>query len=426
LQTRAARDRLNAGAAPHWRTITPKLLHLGYRRRRKGKPGYWLVRRYLGLDAGGVGRYQTTTLGLADDFQDADGEHVLSFADAQRLAQAAQPHVRRGALTVAEALERYVAWMRSEGKATADEVARRAARLILPQLGTVRVSELTTEQLNRWRDAMATSPALLRTANGATQNFRPTPDTDEGRRVRRSTANKLVTIVKAALNHAFKEGLVHDDKEWRKFKPFSNVDAARPGYLNVEQAQRLINAADRESGFRDVVHAALLTGCRYGELCRLRVADFADGKIAIRRSKTGKPRDVRLTDEGVTFFEQLTAGREGEETMLVNRRLGREWRKSEQARPMRAACERAKIKPLGFHQLRHTWASLAVMNGVPLIVVAHNLGHKDTRMVEKHYGHLSESYMDEAIRNGAPRFGAVEKTGVALMRRTGKSQLASQ
>ncbi len=52
--------------------------------------------------------------------------------------------------------------------------------------------------------------------------------------------------------------------------------------------------------------------------------------------------------------------------------------------------------------LRHTWASLAVMNGVPLLVVARNLGHSDTRMVEKHYGHLATSYVREAIRAAKP------------------------
>jgi hypothetical protein len=45
------------------------------------------------------------------------------------------------------------------------------------------------------------------------------------------------------------------------------------------------------------------------------------------------------------------------------------------------------------------------MNGAPLLVVAKNLGHADTRMVEKHYGHLSKSYIAEAIRAAAPRFG---------------------
>ena len=37
--------------------------------------------------------------------------------------------------------------------------------------------------------------------------------------------------------------------------------------------------------------------------------------------------------------------------------------------------------------------------GMPLPVVAKNLGHADTRMVEKHYGHLAPSYVAEAVRN---------------------------
>jgi hypothetical protein len=45
------------------------------------------------------------------------------------------------------------------------------------------------------------------------------------------------------------------------------------------------------------------------------------------------------------------------------------------------------------------------MNGVPPLVVAKNLGHSDTRMVEKHYGHLAPGYIVDAIRAGAPKFG---------------------
>ena len=81
---------------------------------------------------------------------------------------------------------------------------------------------------------------------------------------------------------------------------------------------------------------------------------------------------------------------------------------------MKAACQRAKISPpIGIHQLRHTWASLSVMGCVPLMVVAKNLGHSSTRMVEKHYGHLAPSYVADAIRAGAPRFGIVESSNVA-------------
>ena len=45
------------------------------------------------------------------------------------------------------------------------------------------------------------------------------------------------------------------------------------------------------------------------------------------------------------------------------------------------------------------------MAGAPLMVVAINLGHRDTRMVEKHYGHLADSYVSETIRKTAPQFG---------------------
>ena len=51
------------------------------------------------------------------------------------------------------------------------------------------------------------------------------------------------------------------------------------------------------------------------------------------------------------------------------------------------------------------------MNRVPFLVVAKNLGHSDTRMVEKHYGHLAPGYVVDAIRDGAPRFG-VEPSSV--------------
>jgi hypothetical protein len=38
-------------------------------------------------------------------------------------------------------------------------------------------------------------------------------------------------------------------------------------------------------------------------------------------------------------------------------------------------------------------------------VVARNLGHRDTKMVEHHYGHLAQSFVTDSIRAGAPRFG---------------------
>ena len=222
---------------------------------------------------------------------------------------------------------------------------------------------------------------------------------------RQSTANRTFTILKAALNRAWQQGKVPSDAAWRRLKPFEDVDTARVRYLTIAEATRLINAADPE--FRPLVQAALQTGARYGELTRLQAHDFNPqvGTVTIQHSKSGKPRHVVLTDEGHALFKSLAAGRSGNE-LLFRKANGAPWDTSHQARPMIEACERAKIKPrISFHGLRHTWASLAAMNGVPLLVVAKNLGHADTRMVEKHYGHLAPSYIADAIRAGAPRFG---------------------
>ncbi len=43
---------------------------------------------------------------------------------------------------------------------------------------------------------------------------------------------------------------------------------------------------------------------------------------------------------------------------------------------------------MGFHQLRHSYTSMTVMSGLPLLILAGNLGYADTRLVERHYGHL--------------------------------------
>jgi integrase len=418
LETRTARSRLPVRHKPFFRLIEPGL-HLGYRKLTSG-PGTWLARRYAG-----DGRYTTANLRttdgalvLADDFENSDGTRILSFAQAQQAARGPRSQ-RRSACgyTVSDAMDDYLRFLESDGRASHSirDSRYRAEASILPQLGTIRVAALTTDRLRRWRDQIANAPPRLRTRNGEQQKHRETATSEEAKRARRASANRTWTILRAALNHAFSEGKTETDLAWRKVKPFRRVDAARVRYLSIAEAKRLINACDPE--FRPLVQAALQTGARYGELCRLQVDDFNGDSdtLAIRQSKTGKARHIILTDEGRAFFAQLTAGRSGAEPMF--RKV---WAKSHQTRPMREAVERAKIVPrVTFHALRHTWASLAVMAGMPLMVVARNLGHRDTRMVEKHYGHLAPSFIADAIRKSAPRFGFKPDTKVAALARRG-------
>jgi integrase len=405
LGTREARSKLaHNNGKPHYRLIEPGL-HLGYRkpRGRRGKPavaGKWVARHYVGAQA-----YIVETIATADDTANADGVKTLNFAQAQ--AKAREHMVKRardandsGPLTVKAAIEAYLAVDR---KSNADARCR-AEALILPTLGDILVESLTPDILRHWHASHAKTPPRVRTKAGHAQQHREVGSEDDRRR-RKVSSNRTLAMLRAALNQAFRDGKTGSDAAWRKVRPFKDVNRARVRYLSIAEAQRLINASKPD--FRALVQAALATGCRYGELCALRVADFNPdaGTLTIVSSKSGKPRHVVLTDEGTALFRRLCAGRGGGETVLLkdDRTL---WGRAHQDARMRIACERARINPAAnFHALRHTWASLSVMAGMPLMVVAKNLGHRDTRMVELHYGHLAPSYVADAVRTHAPRFG---------------------
>ena len=416
LETRTARARLAASSKPYYRSIDPGL-HLGYRKGKTG--GKWVLRWYKGGQD-----YFVETIGTADDSADADGESVLSFAQAQARARsraldltygAAGIERKKGPYAVANALEDYLKWMDQHRKSARDSRTRAAAH-ILPALGTFEVARLTTTVLREWLQTLSHSPARIRSRLGSVQQYKKAEGEDVERR-RKSTANRTLTILKAALNLAWHDGKVESDSAWRRVKPFEGVDGARVRYLSVADSIRLINAC--EPDFRDLVQGALMTGARYSELAAFKVEDFHgdSGTIHVRKSKSGKARSIVLTEEGVELFERLATGRSGDATLFM-RADGLRWGKNFQSRPIANACQRARINPpIGFHGLRHTYASLAVMNGVPLLVVAKNLGHADTRMCEKHYAHLAESYVADAIRAGAARFGTSRESKVAVMRR---------
>jgi integrase len=151
----------------------------------------------------------------------------------------------------------------------------------------------------------------VRTKSKATERATKALDLndDEAVRARRSTANRILTILKAALNYAYHEGRIASDEAWRKVKPFREVEAPVVRFLTAAECQRLMSACEKD--FRSLVRGALLTGCRYGELTRLRAGDYNDeaGTVTVRLSKAGKSRHVVLNDEGRELFGALTIGR---------------------------------------------------------------------------------------------------------------------
>lgn len=409
LDTRSARAKLGIRREPYW-AIMVKGSAIGYRKAPSG--GTWIARF---RDDDGRQHYQA--LGAADDHQEADAIKVFTFIQAQDKARewfrlkakeaAGDLAPMDGPYTVKAAMDDYVAAYKRKGGKAADRTQGTIDAHILPILGDLPVAKLTKRKLEVWHSMLADTAPRLRTKKGKDQKHREADLSPEGVRRRRSSANRILTVLKAGLNLAHHEGRVADNDAWKRVKPFREADAARIHYLLDDEVKRLVNGCAAD--FRALVTAAVLTGCRFGELTALHVEDFnhAARTILIRVSKGGKVRHVVLTDEGVRFFDQQTLGK-SRDAVLLTRADGKRWGRSDQTRPLAAACIAARIDPpINFHGLRHTYASRLAMKGTPLQVIAEQLGHRDTRMVEKHYGHLAPNYVATTVREMFGTIGIV-------------------
>jgi len=328
LENRTARLALELRRNPYWK-MCDEGLHVGYRRVKAGN-GSWVARR---MDDG---RYVESGLGPADDYADADGATVFTFFQAQdkarqwhrqeKLRANGLPDERRGPYTVADAMRDYAEDYGRLGGKDADSLKSTTDVHILPALGKIEVCKLSTDKIRRWHHDLANAARIVRTKDGATERARKDfdrDDTDAVRR-RRATANRILSALRAALNFAYHEGKAPADDAWRRVKPFKGVDQPRIRFLSADECVRLLNACPPDA--RDLVRGALVTGCRFGELCRLRGGDanLQAGTIFIRESKSGKPRHVPLTDEGVELFRRLTIGRDRQELVFQRDALERQ------------------------------------------------------------------------------------------------------
>lgn len=409
LENRTARLKLKRGA---FHSVSAGHPHtaLQYRLPKGGGAGIWYVRVTSGKS------HRQRKLGVADDYADADGEDVLDYYAAIRRAVevaddiieearvAADP--RRAPLTVAKAAEHYMTWFRANRRSVvATENVIQAH--ILPAFGDSLVAELTHKQIAGWHVDLAEAPARKRSRKGRKQAFKARPVNDDGKRGRRATANRILTVLKAILNHAVQNELVECAPVWRNVKPFGKVEAPRVRFLRQEEARRLVNACDAD--FRPLVQAALDCGARYGELRRALVEDFSQESrtLFIRYPKSGTPRHAYLTEQGVALIEELIRDKGGDE-FIFTRADGEAWGPAQQTRRMHAASARAGVEPAaGFHVLRHTYAAALAMKGVPLAFIAAAIGDSQ-RITERHYAHLCRDHVGDAVRAALPDFTGFE------------------
>ena len=382
LETRSNRLKLPVAKKPVFVRIGPGL-SLGYRRNQTA--GTWVLRI-----ANGHGGSRTAAIGFADDHDDANGQRFLDFWQAQEQAKIA---ARRQAgapgaepLTVCLAAETYLDWLTAKNPRTAADTRGRLNRHFLPHFGEGRITRLTKTMLDKWLASMVAK-------------------SDDPEDVRRSkdTANRVLSMVKALLNHAMRDpsnGLT-DDSAWRFVKPFHGVSKPRDIRYTDEEVRRLVDSAGN-AALANLITGAYLTGARYGELAEARLSHF-DARTKTLRVNVGKTgtRTIILQTSATNFFKKLTNRRSPEDFLFV-RSDGNRWKRSDQTRPIKDALKKAGLTPNGsLYALRHTYVSHAIEGSVPLNIIADNCG-TSVRMIEKTYAKILAEKRRNFIERGAP------------------------
>ena len=456
LSYRSNRLTLKPRKAPYW-TALAEGEHLGYYRPASKAAGTWQAKWRDKT----TGERKWITIGTADDYEDADGARIWDCGQAQtkaielfdQLAREARRRadggsVHEGPYTVSVAIDDYMAECRRQGLRGLREQGYRIEAHIRPTLGDTPVAALTRRQLSKWMDDMSVSPRRRVSPKRKQDDGRPQPRprnfkvprppkpepeppqpprTEKEKRARRDSANRVYAILKAALNHAVSSNAYHGEAVWNEIKLYKNTKSARTRFLSIEDQVRFARATPPD--FQRLVKGALFTGARYGELTKVTVSDYSREAQALRIpgyiAKSGKDRNIYLTPEGQDFFDEVTAGRPGPDLIfqrdgavkrVTRAEGGNAWLAGDQRTKMIEACIASGIGALTFHELRHTAASTWIAAGLDLVLVASQLGHSDTRMVEKHYGHFCPTGAAARFRSIAPTLGLNEKTKVAKMK----------
>jgi integrase len=221
-----------------------------------------------------------------------------------------------------------------------------------------------------------------------------------------ATFNKKLGYLRACCDWAKSESLLGVNP-WLKVKPRKgSKEIIKP--FSQDEAARII--ADFEKSYPAWVSFTkflFLSGCRLSEAIGLRWGhiDFEGGEICVCESlaqrkdgngyervrkptKTGSVRYLKINAELARLFEQVSPSQNFEDLVFLNpagtghvdsNNFRDRWKK------VLAAANIPYRRP---HIIRHSFASHAIEQGIPLTGVAYLLGHSDTRMVATTYGHL--------------------------------------
>ena len=235
---------------------------------------------------------------------------------------------------------------------------------ILPWFGGRRIAGITRQDVQRWFASLHATPAA---AN--------------------RSAPILSVIMRQAEVYGYRAEGSNPCKGIRRYRR-----QGRERFLTIPEIRRLgAVLADREPDRRvAVVRLLLLTGCRKSEILTLRWIDYREGKLYLADSKTG-PRTVWLSSAARHVLDGLDRRSRwifpSASGPLTKGSLDSFWR---------AARAEADLSDVRLHDLRHTYASMALRHGETVLTIGRLLGHNKPETTLK-YTHAADGTVRDAV-----------------------------
>jgi len=297
---------------------------------------------------------------------------------AREIDPADERNQRRDEPTFAEFAEKYYVPFAQSHKITWQEDVYKIRGHINRAIGQLCLSSITTRDLTSFQSKM-------KDLNSAT------------------SANAQMRLIRRMLNLAIKWGFLEKNPAagLDKFKEPPH----RERYLTKEELPRFLKALEEHSDQMSMAAIRLLlyTGCRKGEILTLQwhQVRFDEGRLYLPKTKNGNSRSIILNAKATDVLKVLYPNkREDQEYVFPSRAGTRKGHLNDLRKPLQKVCEAAGIDDLRVHDLRHSFATLAIQGGASLYDVQKLLGHSDISMTQR-YAHMVDDSLQKATDNMA-------------------------
>ena len=210
-------------------------------------------------------------------------------------------------------------------------------------------------------------------------------------------ANRALEYLHQIMNKAVADGIVSKNPASKIQK---NTRRKMNRFLSAEEIQRLNQALDQwekdnpqDVQKTDIVRLLMLTGCRYGEILHLKWCEVLGDTLHLTDAKTG-PRRVFLNITAQALIARQPQKQGSGWVFPSPRDPGKPRGRVDNF--WYSIRRRVRIEDVRLHDLRHTVASQAVLQGIPLPVVARLLGHSRATMTLRVYSHVADNEVEAA------------------------------